>query len=244
VSRRLGIPIGATRDAGYPARVVERLPRRAWIRAGLLAGVLVAAVAVFIWLLQQTATGAVDALDQAILRWAIARRTSILTEIAISITALGSGTLLGIGTAFVVAVLWTAGRRLAAVDTALASSVAALVTRMTKVLLARHRPPLGEPLVQVAGFSFPSGHTSGITALLTATALHSIEIAGSRSQRVVLGTMHVILILAVGWSRIYLGVHYPSDVAAGICVGVACALTAHGVVRTRGVVRRLRELLR
>jgi len=119
-----------------------------------------------------------------------------------------------------------------------------VITRVLKIVLGRPRPAVAEQLVYVAGYSFPSGHSSGITALLTATALHTIEAATTRAQRVVLGIFHALLILGVGWSRIYLGVHYPTDVVAGICVGVACGLAAHGLLRTRTIVRQIRALLR
>jgi undecaprenyl-diphosphatase len=221
----------------------ERLPRRALVRAALLAGLLAGSVAVFIWLLQEAAAGATDAFDRAVVAWVVASRTPELTAIAADLTALGSRTLLTISTALVFALLWTSGRRLAALDTALACISAGVITRVTKVLLERARPAV-EQLVHVGGYSFPSGHSSGITALLTATALHTIEAAPTRAQRIVLAVCHAILILGVGWSRIYLGVHYPTDVVAGICVGVACGLTAHGILRTRTIVRHIRALLR
>ena len=219
---------------------LEPLPRRVWVRAALLAGLLVACVSVFVWLLQETAAGGTRAFDLAVMAWVSRRRSPGLSEIAVNLTALGSRTILTIGTALVFLLLWTGKRRLAAIDTAVACAVAGIITRAVKVLLGRPRPSSLEPLIQVAGFSFPSGHVSGITALLTATALHTIEAAPSRGLRVVLAVLHVLLIAGVGWSRVYLGVHYPSDVVAGLCVGIACALGAHGLLRTRTVVRHLR----
>jgi undecaprenyl-diphosphatase len=223
---------------------LEALPRRQLVRAALLGGLLIACVGVFISLLQLTAAGATDAFDRAVVTWVAARRTPSLTAIAADLTALGSRTLLTISTAIVFALLWTSGRRLAALDTALACTAAGVITRVLKIVLGRPRPTVAEQLVSVAGYSFPSGHSSGITALLTATALHTIEVATTRAQRVVLGIFYAVLILGVGWSRIYLGVHYPTDVVAGICVGVACGLAAHGLVRTRAIVRQIRALLR
>ena len=216
----------------------EPLPRRALVRAAILAAVLLGSVAVFIYLLQQTLRGGMDAFDRTILAMVAAHRTPALTAIAIDLTALGSRTLLTIATTLTCTLLWTAGRRLAAIDTALASTAAGVITRLTKVLLARPRP--AEQLIQVGGFSFPSGHASGITALLAAAALHTIEMAHSRRQRIMLAAVYGLLILGVAGSRVYLGVHYPSDVVAGVCVGVACALGAHGVVRTRAVISYFR----
>lgn len=213
------------------------------VRAALLAGVLVACIAAFIWLLQQTAHGTTDAFDRAVVAWVVGHRNPDLTAIAADLTALGSRTLLTIATVLIAALLWTSRRRLAALDTVLACTAANLITSATKALLERPRPALDAQLVHPGGYSFPSGHSSGITALLTATALHTIEAAATPAQRIVLGVFHALLILAVGWSRIYLGVHYPTDVVAGICVGVACGLAAHGLLRTRAIVRQIRSLL-
>lgn len=219
---------------------IEPLPRRPVVRAFVLAGMLVAALAASIYLLQRTVDGSVEALDRAVMAAVVARRTPTLTAIALDLTALGSRTLLTIGTTLACVLLWTAKRPLAAIDTALASSVAAYVTRLTKLLLSRPRPDAAEQLVHAGGFSFPSGHASGITALLTAAALHTIEMAPSRGHRAFLASVYGLLIAGVAWSRVYLGVHYPSDVLAGLCIGVACALGAHGLVRTRVILRWIR----
>jgi undecaprenyl-diphosphatase len=217
---------------------VEPLPRRALVRAAILAALLVASLALFIYLLQQTSHGGIDAIDRTVLATVAAHRTPALTTVALVLTALGSRPFLAMATTLACVVLWMKQRRLAAIDTALASSAAAMITRLAKVLLARPRP--AEQLIEVGGFSFPSGHASGITALITAVALHTLETTGPRSARMVLAACYALLIAGVAGSRVYLGVHYPSDVAAGVCVGVACALAAHGLVRTRTIVSHMR----
>jgi undecaprenyl-diphosphatase len=222
----------------------EPVPRRTVVRAFILAGVLIGAMGVFIYLLQQTEHGGMDALDRAVLAAVAARRTEGLTAIAVDLTALGSRTLLTIGTTLACVLLWSAKRRLAAIDTALASSTAAAVTSLTKMLLARPRPIAAAQLITVGGFSFPSGHTSGITALLVATALHTVDMARSPAQRVLLAAVYALLVFGVAASRVYLGVHYPSDVVAGMCVGIGCALAAHGIVRTRAILRWVRSFIR
>jgi len=222
----------------------EAAPRPAWVRAFLLAGMLVTCTALFIWLLEETAERDTDAFDRAVLAWVTASRRPQLTTIATDLTALGSRTLLAIATLMVVALLWTGGRKLAALDTVVACTAAGAITRLVKILLARSRPPIETQLITTTGFSFPSGHVSGVTALLAATALHTIEAARSRAQRWILGLCYAVLILGVGWSRVYLGVHYPSDVAAGLCLGIGCSLASHGLLRTPRILRSVRTLLR
>jgi len=212
-------------------------------RISLLAAALAGTSATLIWVAQLVATGATETVDRAVLAWLAAHRTENLTEIAVNMTALGSRTLLMLAATLAVVLLWTSGRRLGAADTALACWSAAVLTRALKTTLGRPRPWLVDPLVQVAGFSFPSGHASGITALLTAIALHTLVAARPRWERIAVGAFLVALILGVGWSRMYLGVHYPSDVVAGVCVGVACGLGSYGLLRTPAVIRVARALL-
>ena len=219
----------------------EPIPHRAaQVRGAFLAAVLVGCVVAFVWLMRTVAAGHTRALDDATMTWIAAHRTPWASAIARDLTALGSSTLLGVLTALVFAVLWTSARRIAAIETALATVLAATLTRVLKLTLARDRPPLLGQLMAASGYSFPSGHASGIASLLTAVALVTVESARSRAQRVVFAFFYALLIAGVAGSRVYLGVHYPSDVVAGICLGVASALAAHGVTRTRKGLRWIR----
>ena len=213
------------------------------VRNLILAGVLSACIGAFVWTLEAVRLGLVTHIDHRVEVWAAAHRTPQLTEVALNLTALGSGTLLTVATVLVFMLLWTAKRRLAAIDAAVASFVASVATDVVKTALQRPRPMITH-LTTATSFSFPSGHTSGIAALLTVTALHTVGSAQSRAQRVVLICAHALLLFAVAWSRIYLGVHYLSDVCGGVCVGAACALLSHGIVRSPSVVRYLRTRLR
>jgi undecaprenyl-diphosphatase len=235
----------ASHTAAAVVPAPERVPHRAaQVRAALLASALVAAAVLFVWLMQTVAAGRTRDFDVAVLTWVEARRTPALTVIATNLTALGSSTLLAVLSALVFATLWTSGRRLGAVEAASASVIASILTRLIKVGLARERPLASGRLVAAAGFSFPSGHASGVAALLTAVALVSVEAAASRAQRVVLIAFYALLLLGVGGSRVYLGVHYPSDVVAGLSLGIASALVAHGLARTRAVLTWLRGVFR
>jgi len=99
-------------------------------------------------------------LDAEIQSCIVAHRIPQLTEIAVNLTALGSATLLTVATILIAALLWSSRRRLGALDAAVASTFAAVVTAQIKALLQRPRPPLTDRLAVVQDFSFPSGHAS------------------------------------------------------------------------------------
>jgi membrane-associated phospholipid phosphatase len=89
--------------------------------------------------------------------------------------------------------------------------------------IARPRPPQALRLVAAGGYSFPSGHTTSATigyGLLAVLVIRMLPV-GRRWLWVLPAVIAVCAAVAVGFSRMYLGVHWPSDVAAGWALGVA-----------------------
>jgi undecaprenyl-diphosphatase len=109
---------------------------------------------------------------------------------------------------------WLAVRRLLAVPTGMVLNVA------LKESFQRARPSLPDPLVQLATYSFPSGHAVASTVFWGMVCALVFAHTGSRLWRTVAATVAVAMVLLVCFSRVYLGAHYPSDVIAGIAVGV------------------------
>lgn len=94
---------------------------------------------------------------------------------------------------------------------------AVFISQALKLLFARPRPELWEALVHVSTPSFPSGHAIASSALAL-TVVYFLWSKAWRLSVVVIGVLYVVLI---GFSRLYLGVHYPSDVVAGWLVSTA-----------------------
>jgi undecaprenyl-diphosphatase len=146
-----------------------------------------------------------------------------LQEAARDVTALGSTAVLGIVLVAVVGYLFLAGKRAAAWLVLVAVVGGVTLNTGLKIGFGRPRPELVAPAAQVFTYSFPSGHAAlSAVAYLTLGALLAQTHASSRF-RVFFMSSGVLLTFLVGLSRIYLGVHYPTDVLAGWCVGLAWA---------------------
>jgi membrane-associated phospholipid phosphatase len=96
-----------------------------------------------------------------------------------------------------------------------------------KLVFQRDRPALWNPLVTEHGYSFPSGHAMASSAL----GLCFIVIFWNTRYRYPVAVLASLYIFAVGFSRLYLGVHYPSDVIAGWCVSFVWILLVRKIIR-------------
>ena len=96
---------------------------------------------------------------------------------------------------------------------------------LLKRLVDRPRPELWPRLVNESSFSFPSGHALASASLLPLLA-YDLTRTKARAVRVAAMATAVALSLLIGFGRLYLGVHWPSDVAAGWAIGAAQALVA------------------
>ncbi len=90
---------------------------------------------------------------------------------------------------------------------------------LLKLYFHRARPDLHR-LIEVSGYSFPSGHATNACTLYGILTFLLWRHIGSRLGRTILIVLSVIMIFAIGISRIYLGVHYPSDILAGYFLSV------------------------
>jgi undecaprenyl-diphosphatase len=147
-----------------------------------------------------------------------------LEEAAGDLTSLGSLSVLGlIVLASALCLLFGGNGRAALLVLAAVAGGVLLVTAL-KIGFARPRPDIVPPLARVFSTSFPSSHAALSAAVyLTLGALFA-RIAAARPMKVYLVTLAVFLTVVVGVSRVYLGLHYPTDVLGGWCVGAAWAM--------------------
>jgi undecaprenyl-diphosphatase len=135
--------------------------------------------------------------------------------------------------------LWRRDARTAALWAAVTMIVGTLLGALIKLGVSRARPVLDHPVSSASGYSFPSGHA--LNAMLGCTLLVVLlwRPAEKRRRRAALLAVAALLVLATGFDRLLLGVHFPSDVLAGFLVGglvVASSWVAFGpILRQRAL---------
>ena len=154
-----------------------------------------------------------------------------LQQSMVDISALGGPTLLWLFG--VSGLIWLLYRRQRAEAGWIAVSLigATLISNSLKYAIGRPRPALVPHLAQVTDPSFPSGHSLVSAALYLTLALMLAEGARSRAARSAIVGFGVLLVVLIGCSRVYLGVHWPSDVLGGWSFGTAWALAVFAANR-------------
>ena len=190
-----------------------------------------ALVAGFVKLAGEMQEGDTQALDIAILK---ALRLpedpsqligpSWLQSAATDLTALGGVTVLTLVSILAVAFLLLLGRFRQALFTAIATGGGAMLSTFLKGLFARPRPEVVPHLVEVTSMSFPSGHSLNSAIIYLTIAVMISRSFEDRRSRIFTISVAALLVLAIGCTRVILGVHFPSDVLGGWTLGAAWAL--------------------
>lgn len=154
-----------------------------------------------------------SALDQGILDFVIHHRVEALTPVVIVFTILTGPTLVWLYSLIIAVVMRT-------VFPPLAVGAANLLSHVLKRILERPRPDASAHLVVETNYSLPSGHAVGAAAFATA-----VTVLTRRWWVVVLW----LVALLIGLSRLYVGVHWPSDLLVGWGLGVVTVLVVHRI---------------
>lgn len=118
----------------------------------------------------------------------------------------------------------------AALFVAVTAGIGGLLSRVIKELVVRDRPEWTEPLAQASGFAFPSGHTTGTAIGVGVLLIVFLPLVAERWRWVVV-TAGAVFTLAVGLSRVVLGVHWTSDVLGGLLFSAAWTLAMAAAFR-------------
>ena len=218
---------------GIPARIATRMPRLWHFLAarltvgtatglGLTVGLVIAGAVAWVFgeLLVEVATGSsIVAVDRRIINLVATLRTPTLDRWMLSITFLGNAQTIGLLAAGAVVLALVLYRYEAGVVIVLALGASSLFFSLIKVLVSRPRPLLETARIVQGGFSFPSGHSSVAATFYGTLTYLLLHVARRWPLRVLVIVVGVTLPVVIGMSRVYLGVHYPSDVLAGWTAG-------------------------
>jgi undecaprenyl-diphosphatase len=228
-----------------PARLVFGLFR--WIRAHVSGfygavgtflvmglGIALGAALLFGFVASLMAAGATQAFDDAVLLWLNQYASESLDPVALEITALGSGAsvwmVVVVGSVF----LWATRHQYSAALLWVAALGSSMVSSTLKFSFDRPRPQLFEWRTDYAGLSsFPSGHATTAMVVYATLAYLVIRLEPTHRLRRLTIAIAALVVLLIGITRLYLGVHYPSDVIAGYLIGAVwatvCALGIEAV---------------
>ncbi len=151
---------------------------------------------------------------------------------ALDITSLGSATVLGLTVFFVAGFLLLQGLWRRALFVAAASVGGWFLNGALKQLFQRPRPDVVPHLREVMSMSFPSGHALQSAVVYLTLGTLSMHIAQRRLTKLYCMAIAMLTTALVGASRVYLGVHYPTDVLAGWLLGLSWALACWVVERS------------
>ena len=212
-----------------PHRVIARRVQELGLTLGL--GLLLLALGVWAFAaLADAMTDGETSYDQDLANWLHAHASEPLTEFFETVTTLGNGIVLAGVTAIAVYLLLRRGHRREAWLVGLAFVGAELISYSLKLGFRRDRPFFTDPLATESTFSFPSGHSTVSLAVYGALAVVlARRLRGGAEIACLAGA--ATLIGLIGFSRLYLGVHFLTDVLAGFAAGTAwlaaCVIALH-----------------
>lgn len=198
------------------------------IRIVIICWVLLYALllALFVWIAWTVASGHMLPFDKSLMLEFHTQSSTLLTVFMVMWSQFGSPVSVALIGVSLATPLVAQRQHAAVVLVMLGLGGAGIINVTLKQVFARTRPDFWEHLVHASGYSFPSGHAAGSMALVIVCIILTWH-TGWRWAALVYGGLFTLL---VGISRVYLGVHYPSDVLAGWVVGFVWVTCIYGVL--------------
>ena len=178
----------------------------------------VSCLILFFMLLLMVKTGTAHYIDDPIRNFFYAIRTDWLTPVVKVITYMGNWQCITV--LCVILLIYPSTRKTYGIPVSCGAIFVSLFNKFIKRLVLRPRPSDIEHLVHIGGYSFPSGHS--ITSMCVYGMLIYLvrKHVKNRKHANILTVILAIPAITIGLSRIYLGVHFPTDVLAGWCLGI------------------------
>jgi undecaprenyl-diphosphatase len=194
--------------------------------------------AIFLMLAEDVASHeSIVVLDAKVAAWLHAHGSPRLTEFMLLVTNLNSTLAMALWTLVFAALLARLREWYWMLTLGLTMAGGLLLNVILKEAYERARPHFDDPWVTLSTYSFPSGHTAGATLFYGVLAAFLVSRTNQLHARVACVLAAVLMVIVVAFSRMYLGAHYLSDVAAAACSStvwlVLCLSSVHGIVRKR-----------
>lgn len=208
------------KNADLNASIKKQMPYRKHIWILLISAVLFAMLAVYI------SAGISVGFEGWIYSQAVEHMSPVMTGIVKGVTHIGDATVV---IAFCLLLIMTPkSRRTIALPVSSAVILSTSLNIVLKEIFARERPDILR-LINETSYSFPSGHAMINASLYTMLILLIFKFIKSASRKFMLSSLCVILTLSIGFSRVYLGVHYAGDILGGWIIGFAAAILVYAV---------------
>ncbi|MEO5816340.1 MAG: phosphatase PAP2 family protein [Gemmatimonadaceae bacterium] len=208
----------------------------------LVTGALIAIVATmgFAELAEHVLAGGTQSFDVALLQWIHEHQTPLLTQLMVEMTYLGTGTVVLTVVGVAALFLWHTTHKHSA-RLLLAATIGNIILNgALKLVYHRARPSVFEWQTVAVSSSFPSGHAMSATVVYGTVAYLLMRLQKHAWAKALTLSGAIILILLICFTRLYLGVHYPSDVLGGIIVGLAWAAFCMATLEASLVIGRRR----
>jgi undecaprenyl-diphosphatase len=191
----------------------------------LVGGLIVTAIgtAFFVALAGHVQSGSTQAFDDSVIRWLAAHHSRNLDAVMVEATALGTGVVVLMIVAVAALFLVLTNHKYSAILLFASAAGGIVLNVILKLGFNRPRPSVFLPEVHTISSSFPSGHAMSAAIVYSTVAYLAARLHKRRWARWLVMTAAFVVIALISFSRLYLGVHYPSDVIAGVAIGLAWA---------------------
>lgn len=191
----------------------------------LLSGAVIAVAGTWIFseIAERVRQGATQPFDDAVMRWIGAHQNPTVQTAMLEVTSLGTGTVVAMIVLVAGLFLWLNQHKHSAVLLVAATVGGIVLDNLLKIGFNRPRPQVFHWGTYAVSSSFPSGHAMSSVIVYGTVAYLAARLQQRLASRVLTMVLAAAMIALICASRLYLGVHYPSDIAAGLIIGLAWA---------------------
>jgi undecaprenyl-diphosphatase len=208
-------------------RMIQKHVENAYVVFGifLLSGAAIAILCTwaFAELADTVRSGATQQFDDTVMRWIGNHQYPALQKIMLELTALGTGTVVAMIVFVAGMFLWLNQHKHSAILLLVATLGGLALNGLLKIGFDRPRPQIFKWTTYAVSSSFPSGHAMSSIIVYGTVAYLAARLQQRAASRVLTLSFAALIVALICASRLYLGVHYPSDIAAGLVIGLAWA---------------------